>query len=163
MTFSPFGRRPHTAERSPVTESPLLDQLQIQPHTTREVPFSAADDHGVHIWNSSTSPACIACAANSGPATAMSLPAFASWRRHRDRKRARFLSVRYAARRGFDIQAVLGKTRGTWLASNVPKGGNRWKTALKCRSLENAMKTGRSTPTVHDALQPLQTRRRLSR
>jgi len=29
-----------------VTEPPLLDQLQNQPQTTREVPFSAADYHG---------------------------------------------------------------------------------------------------------------------
>src|SRR5262250_917872 len=38
---------PRTAYRRdlPVAEPPLLDQLQIQPHTTREVPFSAADDH----------------------------------------------------------------------------------------------------------------------
>ena len=29
-----------------MTEPALVDQLQLQPHTIREEPFSAADDHG---------------------------------------------------------------------------------------------------------------------
>jgi len=40
-----------TAERIPqkdisAMESPLLHQLQVEPHTTWKIPFSAADDHG---------------------------------------------------------------------------------------------------------------------
>jgi hypothetical protein len=64
---------------------------------------------------------------------------------------------------GVTLPECLGKTLDIRLASNRPKGAKRWKSTSKRRSLENFVKTGRFIPTVPDALQPLQTRRRLPR
>jgi hypothetical protein len=52
VTFHPFtsiSPRRRTGNDRTSTEASLLDYLEVQPHTIREEPFPAADDHGADI------------------------------------------------------------------------------------------------------------------
>ena len=43
--FTSISAGPCTESDHTVAEASLLDELEVQPHTIREEPFSAADDH----------------------------------------------------------------------------------------------------------------------